>query len=164
MEEKTIIEREGWYGLKLGIGWVLNRRQGQKCPLKTIGQREVPLSSAPVVPRHLKGSTLPKHWSSLGKKSKDGRGREDPDAPGLQSLCYIVGAMSRACLISCGGGNSSLGWRLPAWLSGVEGAEPAGVPEPKKQKPSNFTRVERHFLCLFLIKLSMLTPGLHSTI
>lgn len=54
---------------------MLNRCQGQKCPLKTIGSRAVPLSSAPAVLRHLKGSILLKHWSSFGKKNQRWKGK-----------------------------------------------------------------------------------------
>lgn len=52
----------------------------------------------------------------------------------------------------------------PCPLSAVKGQSSLSIPEPKKQKLSKFTAVEKHLPSLFLIKLPMLTLGLHSTV
>lgn len=131
--------------------------EGQKCPLANTEQRD------PNLPCASCSDTSPAPLLIWKEKQRwKGKGRA-PDALGLKSFRYHEGDVQSPP-------HQLWGWeelaaleapRLAVWNCG---AEPAGVPEPKKQKPSNFTRAERCFSCLFLIKLSMLTLGLHSTI
>lgn len=65
-------------------------------------------------------------------------------------------------LLAAGAGRASRQAGAPRLLSALKGQSPRHISEPERQKFSKFAAVEKHLPSLFLIKLPMLTLGLHS--